>query len=99
VELKDIKVGERYRWSAYDVTVGGTMLDRNGAISAMHHAEGGDLWGRVHPRDLSPIVRRYTVELRPPKAGERYLNGGMTITAVEDFAADEPRWVIVDGDQ
>ena len=101
MELKDIKVGERYAWhKSSEVTVKCVEADCDGYIAAMRHTSRGDtVWALVHPMDLRPIVRRYTVELRPPKAGERYRYADNVIEAVEAFAADEPRWVIVDGDQ
>jgi hypothetical protein len=101
VELKDIKVGERYAWhKSSEVTVKCVEADCDGYIAAMRHVSDGTAeWVLVQPQHLSPIVRRYTVELRPPKAGERYRYADNVIEAVEAFAADEPRWVIVDGDQ
>ncbi len=99
MELKDIKVGERYRWAAVcDVTVKSVEVDNHGDIAVMRHATAGDAWGTAHPGDLSPIVRRYTVELRPPKAGESYLTTDKKFaTAGDDWTS--PQWVIVDGDQ
>jgi hypothetical protein len=100
VELKDIKVGERYRYEALsnDVTVKSVEADYDGYIAAMRHTSRGDtVWALVHPMDLRPIVRRYTVELRPPKAGERYFCGGIIDVSLID--ADNALPVIVDGDQ
>lgn len=101
MELKDIKVGERYRWYELDTTVviKSVEPDHRGHVPAMQAAQPGDWWVVVHPADLSPIVRRYTVELRPPKAGERHIRHDEVWTAASDHPAGEPRWVIVDGDQ
>jgi hypothetical protein len=100
VELKDIKVGERYayRYSDDEVEVVDATPDCDGEICVKVHIDGGWEWRVVAPSDLSPIVRRYTVELRPPKAGEKSVSlAGKTFTAGCDYTM--PYWVIVDGDQ
>lgn len=47
-------------------------------------------------RKRAPKPPRHTVELRPPKAGERYVNGALLATPHRDFPTTDPRWVIVD---
>jgi hypothetical protein len=99
VELKDIKVGERYAYgNGAEVVVGSVTPDSMGYIPVLRVDLESDVWGIGIPSRLSPIVRRYTVELRPPKAGPRYyLTNGQEGTAAQQWVSAQ--WVIVDGDQ
>ena len=50
----------------------------------------------VAPYDLEEIPVRYTVEIRPPKAGERVLSGnGLVLRQVQDRRMGQPAVVIV----
>ena len=89
----DLIVGQQYRYGHGRLRIVTLLVaepDRNGYVIASHDG----YYSFVLARHLTPIAKQYTVELRVPRVGERYLAYGTVFTAGNNFTSTWP--VIVD---
>lgn len=96
MKIEDIKVGETYKLNKSTALV--HFVGKEVVFGTVTSPLGGGYETTLLAQSLHPIVKRYVVEQRPPKVGERYFFLGQIFTTTKSDleSIKDPRPVIVE---
>lgn len=95
MDIKDIVVGETYQYGRGASTTFRVSGKGDSQIVTGYWSDTPCEESSAFAKHLQPILKRYVVEMRLPKAGERYFIGTDTLTAKSGHSECEQRRLVI----